>query len=101
MPDPGGPWRFERVNPDASGSWGKIGDLFRNEGGEARGHLAVDAPPTAATLMAREVIQNSWDAAQELRQDGGAVRPFHLDFLFKRVEEDGKERLVNGLGLRQ
>src|SRR5687767_54208 len=85
-------WTFERINPDASGTSGKISDLFRNEGVDQRGHLAVDAPAPAATLMAREVIQNSWDAAQELRMDPDypAVPPFYMDFHFKRSEGEVK-----------
>jgi hypothetical protein len=96
-------WTFERVNPDASGSSGKVSDLFRNEGVEPRGHLASGAPSTAATLMAREVIQNSWDAAQELRADPEfeSAPPFYLDFHFARVEDAAKESLTSALGLRQ
>jgi hypothetical protein len=101
MATPEGPWTFERVKPNAAGSSGKISDLFRNEGVEQRGHLAAGAPAPAATLMAREVIQNSWDAAQELRRDDATVPPFYLDFVFKRLEGDDKEQLVDALGLRQ
>jgi hypothetical protein len=96
-------WIFERVTPDAAGASGKVSDLFRNEGVAQRGHLAIGAPSPAATLMAREVIQNSWDAAQELRGDPEYERipAFYIDFLFKQAEGGEKEDLVDALGLRQ
>jgi len=93
-------WTFEPVNPNASGASGKISDLFRNEGLLARGHLARDAPGTSATLMAREVIQNSWDAARELSQNERDVPPFELDFTLQRALGDPKQRLVRALALR-
>jgi hypothetical protein len=94
-------WTFEPVNPNASGASGKISDLFRNDGVEERGHLAVDSPTTAATLMAREVIQNSWDAAEELRRDDDTLPPFELDFRFMAAAGDTKDQLVEAMGLRQ
>jgi hypothetical protein len=101
MPEPTNQWIFERIDPNASGSSGKISDLFRNEGVEPHGHLSRQAPPSAATLMAREVIQNSWDAARELRAEDPAAPPFYLDFIFKRSEGQNKERLIEALGLRE
>jgi hypothetical protein len=93
-------WVFERVNPNNSGASGKIIDLFRNEGPPDRGHLAIDAPSVAATLMAREVIQNSWDAADELRRDHD-VPPFAMDFGFRVVSGHEKDALVSSLGLNE
>jgi hypothetical protein len=92
-------WVFERVNPNTSGSSGKIIDLFRNEGVMERGHLAEDAPSLAATLMAREVIQNAWDAARELRQGRDDVPPFAIDFDFRVARGALRNELVSALGL--
>jgi hypothetical protein len=83
-------WVFETVDPGKSGSSGKITDLFRNEADEARGLFKDAAPSYAATLMAREVIQNSWDAAAELQRDHADVQAFAIDFEFVSLE--GSER---------
>jgi hypothetical protein len=93
-------WTPEAVNPNASSSSGKISDLFKNEGVEDRGHFTEDAPSFTATLMAREVIQNSWDAARELRRDNSALPTFELDFEFRAVAADEKQHFVDALGLR-
>jgi hypothetical protein len=94
-------WVFERVDPDISGASGKITDLFRNEGLDERGHLIQGAPALAATLMAREVIQNSWDAARELREGGESIPPFAIDFHFRVVSGQAKTGLIDALGLEQ
>ncbi len=94
-------WVFERVNPNMSGSSGKIIDLFRNEGGGERGFLQDQAPAYVATLMAREVIQNSWDAAQELRTKRPEAPPFAIDFHFDELYAARKSALIEALGLRE
>jgi len=94
-------WVFERVSPNTSGSSGKIIDLFRNEGAGERGFLQQSAPAYAATLMAREVIQNSWDAAEELRGTRPEAPPFAIDFLFDALKEERKRALIAALGLEQ
>ncbi len=83
---------FEKVDPGKSGSSGKITDLFRNEPDEPRGLFAEDAPPYAATLMAREVIQNSWDAAVELQCEQPEIHAFAMDFDFLNL--DGNDRVL-------
>ena len=92
-------WIFEKVNPNTSGSSGKITDLFRNEETGERGFLQADAPAYAATLMAREVIQNSWDAAQELRVRRPDAPAFEIDFQFDHLSGERKLELVEALGL--
>ncbi len=92
-------WVFERVDPGKSGSSGKITDLFRNESDEARGLFATGAPPYAATLMAREVIQNSWDAAAELQRDDAGVQAFAIDFGFEELDGGEKEDFDQALDL--
>jgi hypothetical protein len=94
-------WTFEKVDPNTSGSSGKIIDLYRNEGTWERGFLQIDAPPYAATLMAREVIQNSWDAAEELRGLKPEAPPFAIDFQFEDLEADAKTSFVEAFGLRE
>jgi hypothetical protein len=97
--EPSEKWTFEQVDPNTSGSSGKIIDLYRNEGTAERGFLQLDAPPYAATLMAREVIQNSWDAAEELRGQRPEAPPFAIDFQFEDLEGEAKTSFIEALGL--
>ena len=60
-------WVWEPFDPAKTSLSGDIGKLFRNDEVKTPGVLAQDAPPSAAAVMAREVIQNSWDAADEAR----------------------------------
>jgi hypothetical protein len=92
---------FERVNPSTSGSSGKIIDLFRNEGSGDRGFLQTEAPSYTATLMAREVIQNSSDAADELRALRPEAPPFAIDFQFDDLKAQRRDSLIEALGLRE
>jgi hypothetical protein len=79
---------------------GDIAKLFRHGETKAPGVLAIDAPPSDATLMAREVIQNSWDAARELDSTlEGAAHQFEIDFRFREVSGEEKAALVEALGL--
>ncbi len=88
-------WVFEQVDPGNSGSSGKIIDLFRNEADEIRGLFAEDAPPYAATLMAREVVQNSWDAATELQRDVPEVHSFAIDFDFVELVGESQDAFAS------
>lgn len=93
-------WIWERTDVRRSGSSGDIAKLFKNEGTKQPGVFAAGAPRPQATLMAREVIQNSWDAAQELRTDMGADAPeFEIDFSFREYEGVAKSELVAALDL--
>lgn len=49
--------------------------------------------------MAREVIQNSWDAAEELRRHRPEAPPFAIDFQFEALIDTRKRELVDALGL--
>lgn len=62
-------WTWEEVNPNHSGTSGDLAKMFRNEPVKAPGVFAKDQPSPEATVMAREVIQNAWDAALEFRAD--------------------------------
>lgn len=93
-------WIWERTDVRRSGSSGDIAKLFKNEGTKQPGVFATGAPRPQATLMAREVIQNSWDAAQELRSVLGAEAPdFELDFTFRILEGQERDGLVERLDL--
>lgn len=58
-------WVWEEFDPSRTSTSGDISKLFRNEPAKEPGVFAINAPPSNATVMAREVIQNSWDAALE------------------------------------
>lgn len=93
-------WVWEATNPTVSGSSGDISKLFRNEVVKAPGVFARNAPSNAATLMAREVIQNSADAASELRTELGDDAPeFEMDFAFEQLDGPEKAELVRNLDL--
>ena len=61
-------WRWEKVDPNVSQAAGDYTKLFRNQAEKKPGFLVEDAPGSNAYVMAREVIQNAWDAALELRK---------------------------------
>lgn len=98
-------WVWERIDAGKSGASGDLAKLFKNEDIRQPGILATGAPSSHATLLAREVIQNSWDAARELRSEMDEVneRPpsFHIDFAFREASGDEKSSLVSELGLEQ
>ena len=58
-------WVWEPLSTSRTSLSGDIGKLFRNEEVKSPGVLAREAPAPVASVMAREVIQNSWDAATE------------------------------------
>jgi hypothetical protein len=96
-------WHWEQPDPMVSGSSGDLAKLFRNEGVKHPGVLAANAPSATATIMAREVIQNSWDAANDLRRQIEALGQdwpeFSIEFHFRRLEGAAKQALVSGLDL--
>jgi hypothetical protein len=98
-------WQWEHVDEDRSGSSGDLAKLFKNEKVKQPGVLAVAAPPEDATLLAREAIQNSWDAAISLKRQLGLARDdeprFELRFLFRDVVGEEKVAIVERLGLAQ
>lgn len=93
-------WVWEATDPRVNGSSGDISKLFRNEVVKNPGVFAADAPADVATLMAREVIQNSADAAKDLRDEMDDDAPdFEIDFEFDSLTGDNKGRLVRALDL--
>jgi hypothetical protein len=96
-------WQWETPDPMVSGSSGDLAKLFRNEGVKNPGVLATDAPSATATIMAREVIQNSWDAATDLRRQlekaDETVPPFVIEFRYRSLTGAAKADLVSRLDL--
>lgn len=103
-----GQWVWELTDPGRSGGAGDLANLFRNERVDQPGIFAVDAPRPEETLMAREVLQNSWDAADELQKErlaaGERVPTFGINFEFEELDGVGRlelERAVDLVGLRR
>ena len=67
------------------------------------GFLARSAPGLNAYVMAREVIQNAWDAAHELRAPPPPPpeksSDFHISFNFRHLNGADKTRLTDALDL--
>lgn len=91
-------WHWEEVDVSRSGAAGDLSKLFKNEGIKEPGAFAKGAPPADSTLLAREVIQNSWDAARELAEERDDV-DFAIEFRFRDVTGDEKRQLAEALGL--
>ncbi len=96
-------WDWEKTDPDRSGSSGDVSKLFRHERAKSPGVLKTDAPPPNATVMAREVIQNSWDAARDLRSSlkgsDQDAPPFELEFEYRDLVGEEKEEIIDKLHL--
>lgn len=111
-------WFWEKPDAARSGAAGDLAKLFKNEQIEQPGVLSKGAPNVQATVLAREVIQNSWDAAGDLRDDlrrdhikaarsGRGSRstfrppPFEVRFHFHTADGASKEKLVRELALAE
>lgn len=92
-------WVWEETDPSRSGSSGDIAKLFRHEDPKAPGALAEQMPSAAATLLAREVIQNSWDAARDLQSRVDNTPKFEIEFNFKALVGQEKIDLVRALDI--
>lgn len=94
-------WIWAEVEPGQITLAGDIAKMFRHEEQKAPGIFALEAPPDAAVLLAREVIQNSWDAAAELKRRESAAPQFAIQFRFYEVVGAEKAQMVENLGLGQ
>lgn len=93
-------WAWSAVDAAHDGGAGDIAKLFKMEQVKTPGIFAADAPPAAATLLAREVIQNSADAAAErVRTSDGGAPPFEMHFKFSTLVGDQRDGLIETLGL--
>lgn len=82
-------WHFIPLGPNDAGG----GDLSRI--------IRAGMPP--AHVLAREVIQNSWDAARRLRRDflPQSDIPFSVSFRFRELVGEEKEAFVSTFHLRE
>lgn len=96
-------WIWEETDPRRSGGAGDLAKLFRNESIAAPGVLAIDPPSDSASLLSREVIQNSWDAAAELAADlagrGEPAPRFGIRFDFGSTAGPERTRVMEALDL--
>lgn len=90
-------WEWEVPHDGAVAVGGALAALFAHYEPKCPGHLSIDKPEARATLLAREAIQNSWDAAIEAAGDGEPR--MELDFTFDRLDDDRKTALVGALAL--
>ena len=96
---PSAKWYWEKTDPSRSGSSGDLSKLFKNENVKQPGVFSAGAPSADATVLVREVIQNSWDAAIELREDSDDPPPFEICFAFKSARSEQQAHLTARLGL--
>src|SRR5690606_3119829 len=92
-------WEWEKTVAGRPGMSGDIAKIFRHEELKNPGVFALDAPPAAATLLAMEVIQNSWDAAQALKGTDRTAPQFQIEFRFQELQDAAKQSLVRELAL--
>jgi hypothetical protein len=98
-------WTWEQIDASRSGGSGDLAKIFKNEEIVQPGILADSAPSARATLLVREVVQNSWDAARELRYEleaaGDRAPSFHIELVFRKAGGAHKARLSSELGLAE
>ena len=96
-------WVWEIDHPWFGGVGGDIAQLFKAEDFHTPGVLADDPPSDAASLFAREAIQNSWDAACEWRKvnekNGHKIPSFRIEFKFEELTGAARRQRVYALGL--
>src|SRR5690606_16124534 len=90
-------WDWEKTTPWHSGSSGDLSKLFKNEPVKNPGVLAVNAPSDRATLLAREVIQNSWDAAIELQRTDDNAPQFEIEFEYRDLTGDARRAAMEAM----
>lgn len=93
-------WTWEETTPWKSGSSGDLSKLFKNEPVKNPGVLAVNAPSDRATLLAREVIQNSWDAAIELQRTDDNAPQFEIEFEYRDLTGDARRAAMEAMDLQ-
>lgn len=93
-------WIWDETDAGKIGLSGDIAKLFRHETPKSPGVFAFGTPPAPATILAREVIQNSWDAARELRGDDPSAPQFQIEFRYRELLGEDKQSLAHALDLR-
>lgn len=97
-------WSWEQVDHHRSSSSGDLAKIFKNEHIRHPGFLARNAPSHDAVLLAREVIQNSWDAARELVACLPPDDPhpgFQISFHFEELTGSTRSAFAKRLGLKE
>lgn len=94
-------WNFGE--PDGTGMLvtGDIGSLVRNKAYKNNGVLNFDPPTDGSVLLARELIQNSWDSAHERKKDDASAPPFLIRFEFTTVQGSEKGAFVAAAGMEE
>ncbi|WP_420446244.1 hypothetical protein [Candidatus Poriferisodalis sp.] len=96
-------WHWPTVNAAMFGTSGDVSKVFRNEDVKPPGFFAADPIPAEAALLAREAIQNAWDAARERRESQAPEDwlPFEICFRFRKVGGPEADVLIERLGLEE
>ena len=98
-------WIWEQTDPSTAGAAGNFSKQFKNLQVKAPGIMALEEPSPDAVLLAREVIQNSWDSAAELRDnehDAGRETPdFEIEFVFNTLTGADADHLADTVGLHE
>ena len=83
--------------------WTEIPDLGGAEGGLAGKVFKGIDELTGEDLLAREVIQNSWDASRKLNlgKSKSAKVPFRMEFRFISISGKAKDEFVENSGIRE
>ena len=94
-------WSWPVVDATSFGASGDLAKVFRNEEVKAPGFFAADPIQPDAALLAREAIQNAWDAARERRESQMPEDrlSFEICFRFFDVGGDQADALIDRLGL--
>lgn len=98
-------WEWEPVDPNRGGGSGDFAKLLQNQRDKKPGFLAEAAPSPNAYFLAREVIQNAWDAALECRLSlagtGTREPDFEVSFCFRTLCGTQRADFVHEAGLRE
>lgn len=94
-------WIWSKEDPNQNIIAGDITRLFRAEGVDQPGVLGRNAPSEKSLLFAREAIQNSWDAAREIRSSelSKSFEPFLLRIHFRQFLGNAKREFAEALSL--
>ena len=90
-------WEYEVPTDGAVAAGGALAALFGNYSPKCPGHFSNHLTEPRATLLAREAIQNSWDAAIEYAGDNAPQ--MNLAFSFEQLSDAEKDSICNTLGL--
>jgi hypothetical protein len=90
-------WEYETPTDGAVAAGGALAALFGNHSPKCPGHFSNHLTEPRATLLAREAIQNSWDAAIEYAGDNDPE--MSLAFSFEQLSDAEKDSVCNTLGL--